>query len=369
MVKIEKYQSPFAIPPGDTLKELINDHNMTQKEVCSRIGLTTKHLSQIVTGKAPITEETALKLEYIFEGVSANFWLNLEINYRETLARLEAEKSLENDIEKSRLIPYLDLANHGLIKKTRNVTEKVKNLRKFFAVSELRNILDVYEGVVAYRRVAETEEGKYALASWLRIGELKAGKIEVASIDKKLLKKKIPEIRGLTLMKEINEAIIKAGEILSECGVALVIVPHLKKTYVHGATKWLNDEKIMIEISFRNKYIDTFWFDLFHEIGHILKHSKKEIYIQDKENVEYDNEYSEDEKEKEADEFAREILIPCKVYNEFIRRKNFTPRSIEQFADSIKISPNIVIARLLFEKKVEYNKTYQNMRPRIKFTN
>lgn len=64
---------------------------MNQKELAARLDITPKHLSNIINGNAPITYDTALKLERVI-GPSAEFWMNLETNYQLTKARLEEQK-------------------------------------------------------------------------------------------------------------------------------------------------------------------------------------------------------------------------------------------------------------------------------------
>ena len=83
------------------------------------------------------------------------------------------------------------------------------------------------------------------------------------------------------------------------------------KVPVYGASCWLNPEKALIQLSLRGKTTDILWFTIFHEIGHIIKHSKKEIFIEiDDKSVEKSLE------ELEADQYAAETLIPSSRLNE-----------------------------------------------------
>jgi addiction module HigA family antidote len=60
---------------------------MTQAELAERAGKPEKTISEIISGKAAITPETALQLERVL-GVPASFWNNLESHDRQALARL-----------------------------------------------------------------------------------------------------------------------------------------------------------------------------------------------------------------------------------------------------------------------------------------
>ena len=125
-----------------------------------------------------------------------------------------------------------------------------------------------------------------------------------------------------------------------EAGVALVVLPNLKNSGVNGASKKV-DGKIMLMVNDRRHYADTFWFTLFHEIGHVLN---GDLGISFK---------GKNEEEEEADLFARNILIPQDQYENFIRlHRYFDEATICKFASSIKRDPGIVLGRLLKDEKV-----------------
>lgn len=82
--------APFApdwvSPPGDTIADVLEDRGWTQAELARRLGYTEKHVSQLINGKAAITEDTASRLERVL-GSAAGFWLRREATYRERLER------------------------------------------------------------------------------------------------------------------------------------------------------------------------------------------------------------------------------------------------------------------------------------------
>lgn len=73
-------------PPGDTIRDILEEKNWTQAKFADRAGYTTKHVSQFIQGKAVITEDAALRLEPVFGG-SAELWLSREAKYREAIKR------------------------------------------------------------------------------------------------------------------------------------------------------------------------------------------------------------------------------------------------------------------------------------------
>ena len=96
-----------------------------------------------------------------------------------------------------------------------------------------------------------------------------------------------------------------------------------------------------IQMSANEKRYDIFWFSFFHEIGHILLHGKKDIFL---ENIEYDS--KEKEKELEADSFAANLLLPLSQEEEIIANNNFDESTILSFAKKFNTHPSIIVGRL-----------------------
>ena len=62
----------------------------TQLDLASRLGSSKKHVNQLISGKSPIIEGTAIKLESVL-GSSASFWSSRKAQYRAKLAQKESE--------------------------------------------------------------------------------------------------------------------------------------------------------------------------------------------------------------------------------------------------------------------------------------
>ena len=95
----------IATPPGDTIKEQIEDRGMTQKEFAGRMEMSGKHISRLIQGYVQLTPETARRLESVL-GVPAQFWLKLESIYREKLERVVEENARDADVELAKRYPY-----------------------------------------------------------------------------------------------------------------------------------------------------------------------------------------------------------------------------------------------------------------------
>ncbi|HQD40074.1 MAG TPA: hypothetical protein PLC26_06040 [Bacillota bacterium] len=82
----------IAIPPGATIRELMEDRGLGQKELAIRMKLTEEQTSRLLDGRVELTCEIARKLEAAL-GAPASFWLNLEKIYRESLSQIQREAS------------------------------------------------------------------------------------------------------------------------------------------------------------------------------------------------------------------------------------------------------------------------------------
>ena len=114
----------------------------------------------------------------------------------------------------------------------------------------------------------------------------------------------------------------------------------------------------MLMVNDRRHYADTFWFTLFHEIAHLIMHSKKEVFV-DLEDTE------SNDVELEADEFARNILIPDNAYNNFVKNNIvFNENNIKDFSKDNNISTGILVGRLQKDGLVGWNQ-FNNLITRI----
>ena len=73
-----------------------------------------------------------------------------------------------------------------------------------------------------------------------------------------------------------------------------------------------------------------------------------------------------EERENDADEFAKNILINKDDYNIYINKADFSKESIIEFSKVQKVRPYIVVGRLQKDKKIEYSQ-YSDLKVRYKY--
>jgi HTH-type transcriptional regulator/antitoxin HigA len=133
-------------------------------------------------------------------------------------------------------------------------------------------------------------------------------------------------------------------------GVKVVYTPCLPKAPVNGSTRWLSSGNPIIQLSDRWKRNDVFWFSFFHEVGHILLHGKKAIFL---ESIEYAD--KDEEKEKEADDFAVKWTFSLEEEEELLQRFEITEDDIIEFAEKFNTHAAMIIGRLQKKKLIHYS--------------
>jgi HTH-type transcriptional regulator/antitoxin HigA len=335
----------YAIPPGETLRERLEELGMSQADLARRTGLTPKHVNQVLKGAASLSADVALRLEYA-TGTPTKWWLRLEADYRAVQTRLARSSMVSSDLAWVESMPVKSLVGVGAIPEgPSEPTQRLRQLLRFFGVASVDAYQRVWhEPAAAFRQSRAFTVHESAVTSWLRLGELAAQLAPAPEpYDPVRLRASLPRLRALT-----REPIIAAmNALVEECrlsGVTVVFVPEIPGARAYGATRWLGaGRRPIIQLSLRGKTDDKLWFTVFHEIAHVLLHDRKTVYIEsDEDSGSGEGRVARDE--AEANEFAWSHLIPLAEQG---RLEDLV--SVEDaldFAETIGIGPSLVAARL-----------------------
>jgi HTH-type transcriptional regulator / antitoxin HigA len=345
----------LAVSPGELLAETLQSLGLKQAELARRTGRPVQAINEIVKGVKEITPETALQLERVL-GIPAHIWTRLEADYRQNLARLHDRKRLEErEIPLARQFPYREMAAHGWVPDVKDWLDRTVELLRFFRVSSLEHVQE-RELEAAWRRSTKVATSREALRAWLMSGERDAEALQVASFGRDVLAATVHELRRLT---RESPAVFcpRMTKLLAGCGVALVFVRHLPKTGVQGATQWVG-RKAIVQLSVRYKWADIFWFSLFHELGHLLLHQHKGVFVNPSSGEKSD-------RERDADIFASDALIPQANYKRFVASHGvFQAEQVEAFALEVEVHPSIVVGRLQHDGLLPHSHL-NDLRPRF----
>ncbi len=334
------YEPTEVLPPGETLRETLDALEMSQQKLAQRTGLSPKHINQIIQGQSALTHETAIALERA-TGVPASFWNTLESNYRDYEARRRERTQLTSESSWLKKMPLAALRKQGVIVATaRDPGAQLQQVLQFFGVSSIEAWQEVWaQPSASFLQSASFTADEGAVAAWLRLGEIAATQVKCDPFSRVRLRSLLPDLRGLT----VEPPAIFWPELKRLCasaGVAVVIEEEVRGARASGATRWISPNKAIVQLSNRGKRNDKFWFALFHELGHVLLHGKKEVFVEYK--IGYDG--GRLSQEAEANDFARDLLIPRDSVRTLAGLQ--TSSDVRAFAHSIGIAPGIVAGRL-----------------------
>ncbi|PQL10248.1 HigA family addiction module antitoxin [Veillonella sp. T11011-6] len=225
-MKIYRSKTFTAVPPGMTIKEVLEDHHMTQKELAVRLGLSEKHISKLINGEVPLTQDVAIRLERVLD-IEASFWNGLEAAYREAILKVEYENSIDEEINFAKPFGYAKLARLGIVPETKKAAEQVNNLQKFFEVASLKNVDNEMVMPLVYENIKDMEPAKKsAIYTLVQITKGQARFVEVNPYDAELLRTFIPKIEDLKSepLAGVKEPL---KDMLGACGVIIVYLPIL----------------------------------------------------------------------------------------------------------------------------------------------
>lgn len=356
--KAHEFAPDYAVPPGETLVELLEERNMSQAELARRTDLSAKHVNQIAKGHAPISNDVALRFERV-TGVPAHLWLNLENRYQERLARLADDRALEKDLALLDELPISAMVRMGLLTKYVKPVDRLREVLSLLGVANRSAWTEMLKGLqVSFRMSKSHAPDLAATAIWLRLGEIEEAVIVCERWNRQAFKDALGEIRGLTRAMDPHVWQPRLQDLCAAAGVVVVAVPDVPGARTHGTARWMTPHRGLIQLSNRHKWSDIFWFSFFHEAKHLLDQTKRAIFLSGKGNASPD--------ERQADRFAQNFLIPPDRAVDLPGLR--TRDDVLAFAWSIGVHPGIVVGRLQHERLWPYSRGNE-LRQRLEFEN
>ncbi len=153
-------------------------------------------------------------------------------------------------------------------------------------------------------------------------------------------------LKELARLSRFEQGPRLAQEFLADMGIALVFENHFNRTYLDGAAM-LDGDRPVVALTLRHNRLDNFWFALLHELMHVREHLDADrSFIAD--NLD-DKIHQQTKEECEADEGAREILIPRAELLASDLISSPTMDAAMALANKLRIHPTIVAGRVRFE--------------------
>ncbi len=311
-------------------------------------------VNEIVLGKRAVTAETAQEIGAAL-GTSAQLWMNLETSYR--LSRLApVEERISREAALRERFPVHELRKRAWIRETKDYEELEATVLAYFG---LKSVFDPFRFAHAARRNYGEDLSSRQVAWLIRVQQMAAVLHVSAYSSDKLRSATLQLERLMTEPEEIQHV----PRILAECGVRLVIVEPIPGSQIQGVCFWINDGKSpVIGLTLKGDQIDKFWFDLWHEITHVLREDGKDEPVLD----DFDNPSDEAESERAANEGAAHHCVPRPAMRDFIARHNpmFSERSLIGFARLMKRHPGIVAGQL--QRHTKRWDLFKKLQPRVR---
>jgi len=345
----------YAVAPGEYLEEWLNEEGMSQQALADLLGCSRKQVNEIINGRAPITNDTAIRLERVV-GIPADSWLRYEAAYRADLARIADQERLAEHAGEIDDVAVSYLRGIGATKATR------RNPGQLVADFLTYHRCGTWE---AYEHLHESaSQGDYALAAlkesgatidptvltcWLRAAEVaepfERGRRYTYDPDK--LRAAIPALReraaspDSTMLRDI-------GNMLADVGVVFMVVEPPEKFPLLGMTRWIDKRVPVIQQTGRWGRDGFAIWTLFHELGHVLGDPRGEMHL----------EYSTEKKrnsaaERNANAFAMDVLFGSDGLS---RLSGLTrDRDIVSAARELGIAPGVAVHQMHRRRLLPYN--------------
>ena len=342
----------YAVAPGEFLQEWIEEegHGITQAELAQRLGVSRKLVNEILNGKAPITPETALKLDRV-TSIPSSAWLLYEAQYRDDLTRLNDEQQLHQheNVVTPQLATYL--------RKLGATTATMRDIAQIFSDFLAFVKYGSYEAYAAgcsaklgssFATLRESNKtfDEALMMAWIAAGERTpayAKSLEL-SFDRQGLTDLLPQIKDRVSRLD-DDTLSDIIGLLETVGVICQFVEPPKTFPLYGVVIWNRVGVPVIQLTGRRKKNCHIIWTLFHELGHILC---DETPVNQLEFTKSSGKKRAEE--KAANQFARNWLFGGDVQSYFGMTRS---RDIEAKAYQQGHIPCVVVQELHRKKKLD----------------
>ena len=336
-----------SVHPGKILQSVLEDYDMSQKELAVAIGKPSPIVNDIIKGKRNINPEFAVLLEAVLPDISAADWMSMQNQY--DISKLQRQEEIQQQkdlIERWNFLKgYLNL--NYMKKKLHladDLSQSLSAILGYLAINEVNEIKMKQESVMGYFRKSEkSSTDPVNLLTWLCVVRHRSDEEKLnISFDIAKVDNLISELNSLFYANK--QVIESTTRLLNSYGVKFIVEDKLDRMAVDGLSFWSGDNPTIVMTKRMNR-IDNFAFVLCHELGHIVKH----IYVEkDAEFLDDINGLKEDKREAEANKFAEDAL-----WKGFVKENAFKKirvpfaanRFLLQIANEQRINISIVVGQ------------------------
>ena len=357
-----------ATHPGEILREELRERGIKQKEFAQMIDVAPSHLNEFIKGKRNLTETLAMKFEKQL-GIPYTIWMNLQNGYSYDVNAIEERTAEEHEASEFEhacsALFNLAVVYKRLNLQSRPLTERVAELKRLASIDLLHpeEISRAFAGKFKHSVKVQIDEKN--MLAWLILNKIEVSRTrqECGDFTKGNALKAAARISAMANTGELSiDAIRKC---LNGYGIQYVEVPKVEKAPV-DAYSTIEESHPVITVTYRYNDMDKLAFDILHELCHIENHLSEN----QKEFISVEGaDYANDEKEKEANKFAMNQLIPEQIWSKIMKEgcPDLSPfkivKTIASKAKSYGISPSIAVSR--YKHDTNWYKTNSYRSPKI----
>jgi len=344
-----------SFPPGEFLREELEERGWTQADLAEIMGRSPLLVNEIITGKRGITPETARGLAAALD-TSPELWMRLEAAWQLSKIGSDGTEPVSRRARVFARAPIREMQRRGWIEQTSNPDVLERQLLAFLKIDSLDQRFSLPHA--ASRSTPYSEPLTPLQEVWLARATQIAPAAPAAPYSQANLTETLARLKELTHAEREVRHVPRA---LAEGGIRFIIVQPLPGSKMDGVTFWLNDTPV-IAMTLRLDRIDNFWFVLMHELAHVMNRDGLSI---DDDIMAHLSEENLPPKERRANEFAVEQLVPQKQLEGFIARVRplYSAQRIAAFAANIHVHPSLVIGQLQHRGEVAWSNFRRTMAP------
>lgn len=331
---------------GDYLKDYLEARNISQSEFATRMGVSQKHMNEILNDKKGINIEMAGNIERL-TGISSSFIIAIE-NRRKMeenlLQKYGSKEKLSKKIKKEYCVNELKKKEWLKFKDETNIIQICIDLLDFMRIKDF-NVIPELENKTLFKKSGE-DFAKLTL--WIAHCDRITENQEVKKYTSSNFSKLIEEIKEYAYMAN-NYDPVEIQKILNKYGIYFCEEKALSGTKVRGCFK-LRGKKPTIYTTKNYQAKDSFFFELFHELGHC-----KSDYNEAQKNVIFEG---SDKQEERADNFALETMIPKCIWNKI--EKDYSEENIINISKQYRIPTSFIVGRLANLNMISYRSKLYN---------
>jgi HTH-type transcriptional regulator / antitoxin HigA len=331
-----------AFHPGVFIEDELEARNWSQADLAEILARPPRLISELISGTRNVSPETAKGLGEAF-GTGAELWMRLQNGYDLHRAEENASEEVARRAKLFSKVPIRDMGKRGWLEVSENISVMEHQVCRFLGI---RSLDEEHYLCGAFRSSAS--ELTIAHTAWCHRAINIARTMPCAPFTKESFESLLERLRPLMVHPKSGRMI---APLMAEHGIRLVVVEHLPKTRIDGACLRVDRDKArpVIALSLRHDRIDSAWYTLCHELGHLARgHEQIDIDLGERDH--------QSESEQEADRFAMEMMVPSKELDSFIARVGplYSHAKIVGFANRLEIHPGIVVGQLQFRKAIGY---------------